>query len=162
MTDFWDIFSWKFYFTLTVFAWNLLSGRRRRNICSNFILLKMSTYRSLVGSVLAKWACDRLTEYVDFGIKIIFSDEAYFDLGGYVNKQNCRTSKWVTVWCGFCPRGIIGPFEKFEKIFSSSFSKHFPKKGYCSDPILATLMVIMHFWMMSVWMLIAYYSWNYL
>ena len=22
--------------------------------------------------------------------KIIFSDEAYFDLGGYVNKQNCR------------------------------------------------------------------------
>ena len=22
--------------------------------------------------------------------KIIFSDEAHFDLGGYVNKQNCR------------------------------------------------------------------------
>ena len=38
----------------------------------------------------AKWACDRLTENVDFGKKIIFSDKAHFDLGGYVNKQNCR------------------------------------------------------------------------
>ena len=39
----------------------------------------------------AKWACDRLTEDADFGKKkIIFSDEAHFDLGGYVNKQNCR------------------------------------------------------------------------
>ena len=57
--------------------------------------------------------------------KIIFSDEAHFDLGGYVNKQNWsiwRTQnphayiekpthpKRVTVWCGFCSRGIIGPF----------------------------------------------------
>ena len=37
----------------------------------------------------AKWACDRLTEGADFGKKI-FSDETHFDLGGYVNKQNCR------------------------------------------------------------------------
>ena len=28
-----------------------------------------------------KWACKK---------KIIFSDEAHFDLGGYLNKQNCR------------------------------------------------------------------------
>ena len=35
-----------------------------------------------------KWACDRLTENADFGKKIIFSH--HFDLGGYVNKQNCR------------------------------------------------------------------------
>ena len=56
---------------------------------------------------------------------IIFSDEAYFDLDRYVNKQNCRiwdTKKphalieklthptQVTVWCGFWSRGIIGPF----------------------------------------------------
>ena len=48
--------------------------------------------------------------------KIIFSDEAHFDLGRYVNKQNCRIwctenphayienpkhPKRVTVWCGF-------------------------------------------------------------
>ena len=61
----------------------------------------------------------------DFGKKIIFSDEADFDLGGYVNKQICRiwntenpqayikkpmAPKWVTVWCGFWFRGIIGPF----------------------------------------------------
>ena len=55
--------------------------------------------------------------------KIIFSDEVHFDLGGYVNKQNCRIwgnpnayivkpmhPKRVTVWCGFWSRGIIGPF----------------------------------------------------
>ena len=57
--------------------------------------------------------------------KIIFSDEAHFDHGGYVNKQNCRTwgtenphayvekpthPKRDTVWCGFWSRGIIGPF----------------------------------------------------
>ena len=48
--------------------------------------------------------------------KNYFSDEAHFDLGGYVNKQNCRIwgtknlhayiekpmhPKRVTVWCGF-------------------------------------------------------------
>ena len=33
----------------------------------------------------------QLTEVAYFGKKkIIFSDEAHFDLGGYVNKQNCR------------------------------------------------------------------------
>ena len=42
----------------------------------------------------AKRACDRLTEDADFGKKkkekIIFSDEAHFNLGRYVNKLNCR------------------------------------------------------------------------
>ena len=38
----------------------------------------------------AKWARDRPTEDADFGKKIIFSDEVHLDLGGYVNKQNCR------------------------------------------------------------------------
>ena len=38
-----------------------------------------------------KWICDRHTEDTYFGKKkIIFSDEADFDLGGYVNKKNCR------------------------------------------------------------------------
>ena len=44
------------------------------------------------------------------------SDEAHFDLGGYVNKQNCRFwgtenphPKRVTVCCGFWSRSIIGP-----------------------------------------------------
>ena len=57
--------------------------------------------------------------------KISFSDEAHFDLGGYVTKQNCRIldtenlhayigkpthPKRVTVWCEFWSKGIIGPF----------------------------------------------------
>ena len=57
--------------------------------------------------------------------KIIFSDKAHFDLGGYANKQICRIwgkenphayiekpthPKRVTVWCRFWSRGIIGPF----------------------------------------------------
>ena len=58
--------------------------------------------------------------------KIIFSDKAHFDSGGYVNKQNCRIwdtenphsyiekpthPKRVTVWCRFWSRGIkIGNF----------------------------------------------------
>ena len=73
----------------------------------------------------AKRACDRLTENPDFGKNFIFSDGAHFDLGGYVNKQNCRIwgtenphayiekpthPKRVTVWCGFWSRGIIAPF----------------------------------------------------
>ena len=61
--------------------------------------------------------------------KIIFSDEAYFDLGGYVNKRNCRIwgienlhayiekpthPKRRTVWYGFWSTDIIGPFFLFE------------------------------------------------
>ena len=57
--------------------------------------------------------------------EIIFSDEAHFDLDGYVSKQNCRIwgigiphayiekpmhSKRGTVWCGFWSRGTIGSF----------------------------------------------------
>ena len=57
--------------------------------------------------------------------KIIFSDEAHFGLGRYVNNQNCRIwstenshayvekpthRKQVTVWCDILSRGIIGPF----------------------------------------------------
>ena len=57
--------------------------------------------------------------------KIIFSDEAHFDLGGYVIKQNGSIwgtenphayiekptqPKRVTVWCGFWSTGIIRPF----------------------------------------------------
>ena len=57
--------------------------------------------------------------------QIILSQEAHFDLGGYINKENCLIwgtknphtyiekpthPKRVTVWCGFWLRGIIGPF----------------------------------------------------
>lgn len=61
----------------------------------------------------------------DFSQKIIFPDEAHFEIGGYVNKQNCRIwseenprlthqktlhSKRVTVWCALWSRGVIGPY----------------------------------------------------
>ena len=51
----------------------------------------------------AKWAFDRFTEDADFGKNIIFSDEAHFDFGGYVNKQNCR------IW------GTENPYTYIEK-----------------------------------------------
>ena len=56
---------------------------------------------------------------------VIFSNEAHFDLGGYVNKQNCRIwstenphahiensthPRLVPVWCEFWSRVIIRPF----------------------------------------------------
>ena len=37
-----------------------------------------------------KWVYDRLTADADFGKKVIFSDEAHFDLSEHVSKQNCR------------------------------------------------------------------------
>lgn len=71
------------------------------------------------------WALQRKEENGDFFNKIIFSDEAHFHLGGYVNKQNCRIwgeenprmilekpmhPQRVTVWCGFWAGGVIGPY----------------------------------------------------
>lgn len=61
----------------------------------------------------------------NFSQKIIFSDEAHFEIGGYVNKQNCRIwgeenprliyerplhPKRVTVWCALWNSGVIGPY----------------------------------------------------
>lgn len=73
----------------------------------------------------ANWALAMLDDDPDFGKKIIFSDEANFYLGGFVNKQNCRywakhnpqvTEQVVqypqklNVWCGLWHGGIIGPY----------------------------------------------------
>ena len=70
----------------------------------------------------AKWTCDRHTKNADFHHS---SDVAHFDLGGYVNKQNCRLwgienpyahiekpmqTKRVTVWYGFWSKVITRPF----------------------------------------------------
>ena len=79
--------------------------------------------------------------------KISFSDEAHYDLGWHVNKQNCciwgpenphayiekpMHPKRVTVWCEFWPRGIIGPlFWKWARSGRYcqwwSFSGHFER-----------------------------------
>lgn len=72
-----------------------------------------------------KWAIEIMHENETFFQKVIFSDEAYFELGGFVNTQNCRI--WanenpreilpkqfhppkVNVWCGFWAGGVIGPY----------------------------------------------------
>ena len=74
-------------------------------------------------TTLGNITADRLTEDDDFVKKITSSVEAHFDLGGYVNKQNCRIwgtenqhaylkkpthSKRVTLLFGFWSKGIIG------------------------------------------------------
>ena len=48
----------------------------------------MVVYASLGGPAID------LQKMPNFAKKIVISDEAHFDLGGYVNKQNCRI--WVT------------------------------------------------------------------
>lgn len=71
------------------------------------------------------WVLENQQEDDDFSKSIIFSDEAHFQLNGYVNTQNCRIwgeenprvihekplhAERVTVWCGFWAGGIIGPY----------------------------------------------------
>ena len=65
-------------------------------------------------------------------------DEAHFNLGGYVNKQNYRIwgsenpkmiiekplyPRRVTVWCGFWAEGIIGPYFFFNKAGADCFGE---------------------------------------
>ena len=62
------------------------------------------------------WSLQKLDEDPQFSKFVIFSDEAHFQMDGYVNKQNCRYwsdenpqelqeatqyPEKVTVWCGF-------------------------------------------------------------
>ena len=82
----------------------------------SYILLP-NEYRFVYAWItLGNIATDRLTEDADFGKqKIILSEEAHFNLGGYVNKQTCRVEnpthpKRVTVFCRFWSRGIIRLF----------------------------------------------------
>ena len=71
------------------------------------------------------YAWTRLTEDDNFGKKNHLFRWSHFDLGGYVNKQNCRIwgtgnqhtyiekpphPKWVTFWCRFWSTGINGAF----------------------------------------------------
>lgn len=47
------------------------------------------------------WVLEQQQINVDFSKKIFFSDEAHFQLNGYVNKQNCR------IWGAENPRVIL-------------------------------------------------------
>ncbi|GFX06504.1 transposable element Tc3 transposase [Trichonephila clavipes] len=72
-----------------------------------------------------EWAQNEIAVVPDFHKRILFSDEAYFWLNGYVNKQNCRIwsednpqvfvetplhPEKLTVWCALWAGGIIGPY----------------------------------------------------
>ena len=115
-----------FFFQLVLISWMAtLSSCLIWQIIS-FILPPNEYGCVYAWTALGNIATDRLTEDADFGKKnMIFSDEGHFDLGGYVNKQNCRIwgtenpyayiektthPKRVTIWCGFWSRSIIEPF----------------------------------------------------
>jgi hypothetical protein len=69
------------------------------------------------------WVLENQKVDGNFSKKIIFSDEAHFQLDGYVNTQNCRIwgtenprvihekplhAQRASVWCGFWAGGVIG------------------------------------------------------
>ena len=58
-----------------------------------------------------KLACDRLTVDADFAKKIIFSDEAHFAVGGYVNKPNCR----------ICAHTLKSRYTQNQSLFGADF-----------------------------------------
>ncbi|GFX08780.1 DUF4817 domain-containing protein [Trichonephila clavipes] len=72
-----------------------------------------------------EWAQNEIAVVPVFHKRILFSDEAYFWLNGYVNKQNCRIwseanpqvyvetplhPEKLSVWCALWAGGIIGPY----------------------------------------------------
>jgi hypothetical protein len=74
-----------------------------------------------MGKVMRK----RFEKVAEFSKKIILSDEAHFQLDGYVNTQNCRIwdaknpllihekplhAQQATDLCGFWAGGVIGPY----------------------------------------------------
>jgi len=90
--------------------------------------------------------------------KIWFSDEAWFSLDGYVNKQNMRiwgsekptfqaprtcNPKRVMVWCAFSLQAIIGPFF-FETDFNQKSYKDMLSKYFI--PIIKSKNCLDDFW----------------
>ena len=70
-----------------------------------------------------EWVLEQQPVDENFSNKIFFSNEAYFTLGGYANKQNCRVWGFenpyvtkerslhpenVSVWWTFWSEGVIG------------------------------------------------------
>ncbi|XP_069963847.1 uncharacterized protein [Bactrocera oleae] len=76
------------------------------------------TYGTTWRHHFASWALEKLQEVPAFSSQILFSDEAHFELNGYVNKQNCciwdeeqfKENQELPVWCGLLADGIIRPY----------------------------------------------------
>lgn len=96
---------------------------------------------------LGKWASRTFRKH------LVMSDEAIFSVDGTVNKQNCRVwgtenphavevheaqSPSVTVWCGVCRKGILGPFffEEAGRPVSVTASRYF---SLLRDKVMPTL-----------------------
>ncbi|GFV59013.1 DUF4817 domain-containing protein [Trichonephila clavipes] len=90
-------------------------------IYSQFGLANHPNYHQARRRVV-EWAQNEIAVVPGFHKRILFSDEAYFWLNGYINKQNCRiwseanTQVYVetplhperlTVWCALWARGIL-------------------------------------------------------
>jgi len=65
--------------------------------------------------VFADWVLEQLEVNPNFAKQIISSDEAYFWMNGYVNKQNCR------IWDDTNPREIHQLQMYSEKLFGADF-----------------------------------------
>ncbi|GFX24202.1 DUF4817 domain-containing protein [Trichonephila clavipes] len=90
-------------------------------ICSQFgLAIHQNDHQARLRFV--EWAQNEIAVVPDFHKRILFSDEAHFQLNGYVNKQNCRIwseanlqvyvetplhPEKLTVWCALWAGGII-------------------------------------------------------
>ena len=108
---------------LTFFSVNLAHVWFDRYLVLSLRRMNMAVYTLEQRGEVGLWSTYR--RYRFWQKRVIFSDEAHFDLGGYVNKQNWRIwgtenphviiekpthRKLVTIWCRFWSRGIIRPF----------------------------------------------------
>ena len=129
----------------------LALGMSRRSLhCILHDELKFHPYKIMIVQQLSKGdfaQCRDFCENVlaifteDANAVVMMSDEAYFHLNGFVNKQNCRFraaqnpqelhqrplhSSKVTVWCGVSKVGIVGPyfFEEGETAVSVTSARY--------------------------------------
>ena len=106
------------------------SGRRILHKYLNFHAYKTATVQELSDRDMAnrRISSEQLLEMLnDDGIisTLLMTDEAYFHLSGYMNKQNYRYwapenpqelhqhplhSEGLTVWCGIASFGVLGPY----------------------------------------------------
>ena len=92
------------------------------NLTDSYLVLSFRRTNMVAYTLEQRW---EILLHYDFRKEIIFSDEAYCDLGGHVNKQNYRIwgtenqhayiekpmhPKRVTVWWGFWSRVMLNEF----------------------------------------------------
>jgi hypothetical protein len=102
--------------------------KRTINLKSADIFISVQSTHIAINSGIVKfvnWMLENQKLDDNFLNKIILSDEAHFQLDGYVNTQNCWIwgtesprvihekplhAQRATVWCEFWAGGVIGPY----------------------------------------------------